>query len=445
MNWKSKLFIKSVIATFLFVFTNSVFGGVGASDKDAIAKGQYIIVLNEHEFMRGLNISKAGESVKQIADRLIYEVKQNQISVDIQKGVFRSANNANEVNKLGFRYEHALKGFSAVLTEESVQFLKSKPEINYIEPDVFISINAIQTPTPAWGIDRVDQRNLPLDQSYQYSTDGSNVHVYVIDTGIRLTHNEFDNRVGDGYDFIDNDTDASDCNGHGTHVAGTISGTSFGVAKNATVHPVRVLDCAGGGLYSQVIAGVDWVNANHQSPAVANMSLGGPISQALETALNNAIESGISFVVAAGNDFEDACNNSPARVARAITVASSDSSDQRSSFSNIGTCVDIFAPGSLIASAWHTSDTATNTISGTSMAAPHVAGVAALFLEANFSASAAEVAAVIMANSTNNQLGDVGAGTPNRLLFSQLTNVPPPPPPQQNLAWLIPVINLILL
>ncbi|MCF6337514.1 MAG: S8 family peptidase [Gammaproteobacteria bacterium] len=449
MNWKNQLFIQSIMAVLLFVCINIfISGGVYASDQYTVAKGKYIIVLKESEFVRGLNVSRTGESVGQVADRLVNEVRQNQISVDAQKGVFRSARNADEVNKLGLTYEYAIKGFSAALTEESVQFLKNKPEVSYIEPDILISISAIQAPTPSWGLDRVDQQNLPLDQSYQYNTDGSNVHVYILDTGIRATHNEFGNRVGSGYDFIDNDSDANDCNGHGTHVAGTVGGASFGVAKNAMLYPVRVLNCAGSGWYSQIIAGIDWVSLNHQSPAVANMSLEGPVSQALDTALNNTVNAGVSFVVAAGNDNSDACNVSPARVTNAITVASSDSSDQRSGFSNTGTCVDIFAPGSFITSAWHTSNMATNTISGTSMAAPHVAGVAALFLETNFTASTAEVTNAIISNSTTNRISDVGAGTPNRLLFSQPPNTPPPSlptPTPEHLGWLVPVINLILL
>ncbi len=445
MYWKNQLFIKSIIAILLFVCISIYMSNIAYADNQyTIMKGKYIVVLKEEGFVRGLNVSKMGESVEQVADRLINEVRQNQIYVDAQKMVFRSANNADEANKLGLTYEHAIKGFSAVLTEESIQFLENKPEIDYIETDVLISISAIQAPTPSWGLDRVDQQNLPLDQSYQYNADGSNVHVYILDTGIRATHNEFGNRVGSGYDFIDNDSDADDCNGHGTHVAGTVGGASFGVAKNAMLYPVRVLNCAGSGLYSQVIAGVDWVSVNHQSPAVANMSLGGPAFQALDTALNNAINAGVSFIVSAGNNNGDACNASPARVTDAITVASSTSFDQRSAFSNIGTCVDIFAPGSFITSAWHTSNTATNTISGTSMAAPHVTGVAALFLETNFTASTSEVTNAIIANSTTSQITDVGAGTPNRLLFSQLPSAPQLPAPEY-LGWLVPVINLILL
>lgn len=403
-----------------------------------VAENQYIIVLKEHKFSLATSKNTKGESIRQVAERLITEARQNQILVDMQKGVYRSSSNEEQINKLGFVYETALKGFSATLTKESVEFLQNDPAVDYVEQDYIISVNAVQTPTPSWGLDRVDQRDLPLDDVYQPETDGSGVHVYIIDTGADVSHDEFADRIGAGYDFVDNDSNPDDCDGHGTHVAGTAGGVNVGVAKNSTIHPVRVLDCQGSGFYSQIIAGVDWVAANYITPAVANMSLGGPASSSLDAAVNNAIDAGVSFVVAAGNDDNDACNTSPARVPNAITVASSTISDQRSGFSNTGTCVDIFAPGSDIYSAI---PGGYDSFNGTSMAAPHVAGVAALYLESNMSASPAEVANAIITNATLDKITDAGSGTPNRLLFSQPTDSPPPP---QNLAWLVPVINLVL-
>jgi subtilisin family serine protease len=280
-------------------------------------------------------------------------------------------------------------------------------------------LHAVQTPTPSWGLDRIDQRNLPLNQAYEYLNDGSGVHAYVIDSGIRATHNEFSGRVGNGFDFIDNDTIPNDCNGHGTHVAGTLGGTNFGVAKNVTIHPVRVFGCGNTTPTSTIIAGINWVSANRQLPAVANMSLGGPALTALDTAVVNLINSGVVAVVSAGNDNgANACNSSPARVANALTVASSTMTDQRSGFSNIGNCIDIFAPGSAIVSAWITSNTASNTLNGTSMAAPHVSGVAALRLDVQPSQTPAQVNTAIINSATTNRISNPGSGTPNRLLFS---------------------------
>jgi subtilisin family serine protease len=277
----------------------------------------------------------------------------------------------------------------------------------------------VTTQSPAtWGIDRIDQRNRPLSNSYTYNTTASNVNAYVIDTGIRSTHTQFGGRVSGGATFINDGRGTSDCNGHGTHVSGTIGGSTYGVAKAVRLHPVRVLDCNGSGTNSGVIAGVNWVASNRVLPAVANMSLGGGASSALDTAVNNSINRGVVYAIAAGNSNANACNFSPARVAAAITVGSTTSSDARSSFSNFGTCVDIFAPGSSITSAWATSDTATNTISGTSMATPHVAGVAALYLATHTTASPATVRNALVNNATANVISNVGSGSPNRLLFS---------------------------
>jgi serine protease len=280
-------------------------------------------------------------------------------------------------------------------------------------------------PNATWGLDRIDQRNLPLNATYNYDTNAVNVDVYIIDTGIRAAHVEFGGRVTNGYTAVSDGNGTNDCNGHGTHVAATVGGSIYGVAKSVELHPVRVLGCNGSGSTSGVIAGVNWVAANHSTPAVANMSLGGGASTALDDAVRSAIASGVTFAIAAGNSNANACNSSPARVAEALTVGSTTSTDARSSFSNFGLCLDLFAPGSSITSAWHTSNTATNTISGTSMAAPHVAGVAALYLAVNPSASPSAVHAAVVNNATPNKVTGAGSGSPNRLLYSLFSAAPP--------------------
>ncbi len=330
----------------------------------------------------------------------------------------------------GHVFTHAIKGFSATMSEQAAMRIANDPRVAYVEEDGEVSINATQSGA-TWGLDRIDQRDLPLNSSYTYNTTASNVKAYIIDTGIRTSHAEFGGRAINGYDAVDGSLPAADCNGHGTHVAGTVGGATYGVAKGVQLVAVRVLDCAGSGTNSGVIAGIDWVTSNHAAgaPAVANMSLGGGASTALDDAVRRSISDGVTYAVASGNSNVDACSSSPARVAEAITVNSSTSTDARSSFSNYGSCTDIFAPGSSITSAWYSSDTATNTISGTSMATPHVAGVAALYLAGNTAASPATVWAAIRDSATLNKITSAGSGSPNRLLYSLLGAAPPPPPP----------------
>lgn len=313
--------------------------------------------------------------------------------------------------KPDFVYSSALNGFAGSVAETARAGMMSDRRVVRIEPDA--RVWTLETQTGAtWGLDRVDQRVLPLNQEYSYSRVGTGVHVYIIDTGIRLTHQEFGGRASFGFDALGGT--GADCNGHGTHVAGTVGGATFGIAKNVSLVAVRVLDCKGSGTISGVIAGLDWVVANRVLPAVANLSLGAGASASLDEAVSKMINSGVATAVAAGNSGRDACKYSPSRVTEAMTIGAIGSTDTKASWSNYGKCVDWFAPGVSITSAWNTTDTTSSTISGTSMATPHTAGAAALYLEQNPTATPTAVREalwsfttkkiVLLAKSVNNHL-----------------------------------------
>jgi len=341
-------------------------------------------------------------------------------SVDAPRGVAAEHSQAFGAD-VTYVYRNALKGYSARIDEAQLGGLRADKRVAYIERDQDVTIDQTTENAASWGLDRIDQRN-GLDNSFSYTNTGAGVTAYVIDTGIRTTHGEFGGRAVSGFDAVDGGA-ADDCHGHGTHVAGTIGGSTYGVAKGVTLVPVRVLDCNGSGSWSGVIAGIDWVTGDHQpgAPAVANMSLGGGASTAVDTAVKNAIADGVTFAVAAGNSNADACRFSPARVPEALTVGATTQTDAKASYSNYGKCLDLFAPGSSITSAWNTSDSDTNTISGTSMATPHVAGVAALLLQGAPTRSPAQVASDLASAATKGAVSDIGrksAGTPNLLLYT---------------------------
>jgi subtilisin family serine protease len=315
-------------------------------------------------------------------------------------------------------YGSALRGFSAAMSDADARALARDPEVALVEQDQVVHKSATQTGA-TWGLDRIDQRARPLSTTFTYANTGAGVTAYILDTGINPTHAEFTGRLAAGFTSIADGRGTADCDGHGTHVAGTVGGTVYGVAKGVTLVPVRVLDCNGSGSWSGVIAGIDWV-AGQQRPGaeVANMSLGGGASTSVDNAVANAVTRGVTMVVAAGNSNRDACNFSPARTGVAITVGATTSSDARASYSNFGRCLDIFAPGSSITSAWIGGNTATLSISGTSMASPHVAGVAALYLQSNPGASPSTVRNALVANATSSVVTSAGRNSPNLLLFT---------------------------
>ena len=391
---------------------------------------QYIVILRNQVNTSAMNSfnddddTKAEEDVKSEADRL-------------------SVKHKGQVEKT---WHKAVKGLVMRMSERDALALSKDPRVALVEEDGVVDINATQTPA-TWGLDRIDQVSLPVNTNYNFNALGIGVTAYVIDTGIRTTHSEFLNAAGTasravgGFTAIADGNGSNDCNGHGTHVAGTIGGRTYGVAKQVNLVAVRVLDCAGSGSTSGVIDGVNWVATNKSGPAVANMSLGGGLSTALNTAVINSINAGISYAIAAGNSSVDACTQSPASVASALTVGATDTTDTRATFSNYGSCLDIFAPGVNITSAWHTSDSATNTISGTSMASPHVAGAAALYLSAYPAATPDQVANKLdglVSLASVDKVLNPGTGSPNKLLYTGYISTGP----ADNTAPTTPVLTL---
>ncbi len=370
-----------------------------------------------------------------IAGQYIVRFRDDVQDVDGEAGRVAGKHGA----KITRTYKAALKGMTVQLSDAAAAALAAEPSVLRVEQDQTMSISTTQTGA-TWGLDRVDQRALPLSGTYSYAVDGSGVTVYIIDTGINFTHTEYAGRAFTGVDEVTAGGTAADCNGHGSHVSGTVGGTTYGMAKNVKLVAVRVLDCAGSGSNSGVIAGIDWVTAQKRAnpavPSAANMSLGGGFSSTLNQAVENSIAAGVVYAIAAGNSAANACNSSPASAPSAITVGATSITDGFASFSNYGTCVKINAPGVNITSAWMGSTTATNTISGTSMATPHVAGAAALYLQVNPSAAPAAVRSALTGNATQNVITGVPAGTPNLLLYSAfITAGPSTAPPVANFTY----------
>jgi subtilisin family serine protease len=375
---------------------------IALGQQEGFIPGKFIVVLHDNN----LNFRKT--------DR--YEDVQTGMRMAAIDIVSRYNIGEDKVERV---YGNLLTGFSIELSAPELEAMEKDPMVKYIEPDGYVHINNSQS-NATWGLDRIDQRALPLNQTYNYTATGQGVKAFIIDTGVRTTHGEFGNRAQRGFDAFGGNSE--DCNGHGTHVAGTVGGSVYGVAKGVTLVGVRVLDCNGSGSWSGVIAGMDWVAANSSGPSVANMSLGGGGSAAIDDAVARMFDAGVPVIVAAGNgDFRgreaNACNYSPARAPRAYTVGATTNTDTKTSWSNYGDCVDIFAPGASITAAWHTSNTDIRTISGTSMASPHVAGVAALYLQNNTGASPQAVYNFLSSTSTKNIVSNSRTSN-NHLLYS---------------------------
>lgn len=364
--------------------TNSV---LGSSEAKGIIKNQYIVILNK-------DVGSSNEFAQGIAKQHGGKVLQT--------------------------YDAVLKGFAIYLPDVAgtafVEAMKKNPKVVSVENDTIMKVDATTQSNPDWGLDRIDQKNLPLDSAYSYLQTGSGTTAYIVDTGILSTHQQFSGRVLSGYTAISDGNGTNDCHGHGTHVAGTVGGSTYGVAKNVSLVPIRILGCDGSGASSNVIAGLDWILKNGKKPAVVNMSLGGEANASLDSAVENLFNNSYVMVVAAGNSNTDACSSSPARVSKAITVAATDSTDTRASYSNYGSCVDIFAPGSQINSSWIGSNTATKVLNGTSMATPHVVGVVAEMLQSTPTATPQTISNNLLNQASNNVVKNP-SGSPNRLLY----------------------------
>ena len=383
----SAIFLSMAATHLAYAAPNLLNSAIDSSQAKGIIKNQYIVILNK-------DIGPAKDFAQNIAKQHGGRVLQS--------------------------YDSALKGFAIYLPDTAgtafIEAMKKNPQVLSVENDTVVNIDATTQSNPDWGLDRIDQKALPLNSTYSYSQTGSGTTAYIVDTGILSTHQEFSGRVLNGYTAISDGNGTTDCNGHGTHVAGTVGGTTYGVAKSVKLVPVRILGCDGSGASSNVIAGLDWILKNGSKPAVVNMSLGGAASSSLDSAVENLYNNGYVMVVAAGNSNTDACTSSPARTSNAITVAATDNSDTRASYSNYGSCVDIFAPGSQINSSWIGSNTATKVLNGTSMATPHVAGVVAEMLQSTPTATPQTISTNLLNQATSNVVKNP-SGSPNRLLY----------------------------
>lgn len=378
----------SIAAThFVYAASNVVNPVNDSSQAKGIIKNQYIVILNKDA---GPSKDFAQNIAKQHAGKVLQS------------------------------YDTVFKGFAIYLPDTAgaafIEAMKKNPHVLSVESDTIVNIDATTQSNPDWGLDRIDQKALPLNSTYSYLQTGSGTTAYIVDTGILSSHQEFSGRVLSGYTAISDGNGTTDCNGHGTHVAGTVGGTTYGVAKSVNLVPIRILGCDGSGASSNVIAGLDWILKNGKKPAVVNMSLGGATSSSLDSAVENLYNNGYVMVVAAGNSNTDACTSSPARVSKAITVAATDNTDTRASYSNYGSCVDIFAPGSQINSSWIGSNTATKILNGTSMATPHVAGVVAEMLQSTPTASPQTISTNLLNQASSNVVKNP-SGSPNRLLY----------------------------
>lgn len=366
---------------------NTTSSFLDSSQAKGIIKNQYIVILNKDA---GSSIDFAQNIAKQHGAKVLQT------------------------------YDTVLKGFAIYLPDTAanafVEAMKKNPQVLSVENDTVMKIDATTQSNPDWGLDRIDQKTLPLNSAYSYLQTGSGTTAYIVDTGILSSHQQFSGRVLSGYTAISDGNGTNDCNGHGTHVAGTVGGSTYGVAKNVNLVPIRILGCDGSGASSNVIAGLDWISKNGKKPAVVNMSLGGDASTSLDSAVENLFNNGYVMVVAAGNSNADACSSSPARVSKALTVAATDNTDTRASYSNYGSCVDIFAAGSQINSSWIGSNTATKVLNGTSMATPHVAGVVAEMLQSTPTATPQTISTNLLNQASTNVVKDP-SGSPNRLLY----------------------------